>query len=105
MIFFRDAILVCLADLFTGFFAGFVIFSVIGHVSYRTGIPIENFNQSGEFYVMIDSSETKGSFHKSNIIEKVFSTMHNTLLYSLTNLDFRTAVVMLFIGSIRFIKL
>lgn len=43
----KDAILVCLMDLLTGFIGGFVIFSVIGHLSYKTGIPIENFNQSG----------------------------------------------------------
>lgn len=43
----RDAIFVCLLDLFTGIFGGFVIFSVLGHVSWRTGIDIRNFNQSG----------------------------------------------------------
>ncbi|XP_045191547.2 sodium- and chloride-dependent glycine transporter 1-like [Mercenaria mercenaria] len=43
----RDAILVCLLDLMTGFIGGFVVFSVLGHVSYRTGIDIKNFNQSG----------------------------------------------------------
>lgn len=43
----RDAILVCLLDLITGFIGGFVVFSVLGHVSYRTGIDIQNFNQSG----------------------------------------------------------
>lgn len=42
-------------DLFTGFFGGFVIFSVIGHVSYRTGIPIEKFNQSGKCnYILME---------------------------------------------------
>ena len=46
----RDAILVCLMDLLTGFFGGFVIFSVIGHVSHRTNIPIEWFNQSGNLF-------------------------------------------------------
>ncbi|XP_053402899.1 sodium- and chloride-dependent neutral and basic amino acid transporter B(0+)-like [Mercenaria mercenaria] len=43
----RDAILVCLMDLLTGFTGGFVIFSVLGHVSHETGIDIKNFNQSG----------------------------------------------------------
>nr|WLN44331.1 NTT10 [Sinonovacula rivularis] len=43
----RDAVLVCLMDLTAGFLGGFVIFSVLGHVSYRTGIDIRSFNQSG----------------------------------------------------------
>ncbi|WAR13435.1 SC6A9-like protein [Mya arenaria] len=43
----RDAILVCLMDLLTGFLGGFVIFSVLGHVSHKTGIEIENFKESG----------------------------------------------------------
>ncbi|XP_060563213.1 sodium- and chloride-dependent glycine transporter 1-like [Ruditapes philippinarum] len=43
----RDAIIVCLMDLLTGFAGGFVIFSVLGHVAHETGINIENFNQSG----------------------------------------------------------
>ncbi|XP_060569817.1 sodium- and chloride-dependent betaine transporter-like [Ruditapes philippinarum] len=47
MHFFRDAILVCLMDLLAGFSGGFVIFSVLGHVSHETGIDITSFNQSG----------------------------------------------------------
>ena len=47
MIIFRDAILVCLMDLMTGFAGGFVIFSVIGHVAHQTGLDIKNFSQSG----------------------------------------------------------
>ncbi|XP_060591906.1 sodium- and chloride-dependent glycine transporter 1-like [Ruditapes philippinarum] len=43
----RDAILVCLMDLLAGFSGGFVIFSVLGHVSHETGIDIKSFNQSG----------------------------------------------------------
>ena len=41
-------------DLFTGFFGGFVIFSVIGHVSERTNIPIEWFNQSGKSSIRVN---------------------------------------------------
>jgi hypothetical protein len=49
ILFFRDAIIVCLMDLLTGFAGGFVIFSVLGHVAHESGINIENFNQSGSF--------------------------------------------------------
>jgi hypothetical protein len=34
-------------DLLAGFSGGFVIFSVLGHVSHETGIDITSFNQSG----------------------------------------------------------
>lgn len=44
----RDAILVCLMDLTTGLIGGFVVFSVLGHVSYRTGIDIKEFSKSGK---------------------------------------------------------
>ncbi|KAH3778547.1 sodium- and chloride-dependent glycine transporter 1-like [Dreissena polymorpha] len=43
----RDAVLVCLMDLLTGFTGGFVIFSVLGHVAYRSGLKISDFQQSG----------------------------------------------------------
>ncbi|XP_052231696.1 sodium- and chloride-dependent glycine transporter 1-like [Dreissena polymorpha] len=34
-------------DLLTGFTGGFVIFSVLGHVAYRSGLKISDFQQSG----------------------------------------------------------
>ncbi|KAL3859016.1 hypothetical protein ACJMK2_009257 [Sinanodonta woodiana] len=43
----RDAIIVCLSDLITGLYGGFVIFTTLGHLSYRTGVPIEQFKSSG----------------------------------------------------------
>ncbi|KAK3580304.1 hypothetical protein CHS0354_003538 [Potamilus streckersoni] len=43
----RDAIIVCLSDLMTGIYGGFVIFTTLGHLSYRTGVPIDKFKTSG----------------------------------------------------------
>ncbi|KAL4240747.1 Sodium- and chloride-dependent glycine transporter 1 [Mactra antiquata] len=43
----RDAIIVCLLDLITGFIGGFVVFSIIGHVCYVNDIEIEDFARSG----------------------------------------------------------
>ena len=43
----RDAVLVCLLDLIIGFSGGFVIFIFLGHVAYKSGLKISDFQQSG----------------------------------------------------------
>ncbi|CAF1230985.1 unnamed protein product [Adineta ricciae] len=43
----RDCIFVTACDCFTSVFAGFAIFSVIGYMSFKTGLPIEQVAKAG----------------------------------------------------------
>ncbi|KAH3741058.1 hypothetical protein DPMN_047776 [Dreissena polymorpha] len=42
-----DAVFVCLAVFLARFTGIFVIYSVLGHVAYRSGLDISDFQQSG----------------------------------------------------------
>ena len=44
---FRDALVVSLANCLTSVFAGFVIFSYLGHLSFQTGLDMEDVADSG----------------------------------------------------------
>lgn len=46
-IFRRDAILVPIINCGTSIFAGFVVFSVLGFMSYQTGIPVSKVASGG----------------------------------------------------------
>lgn len=43
----RDTVIVCTADVFTGFYGGLVVFSVLGFLSKETGVPLEDLPFSG----------------------------------------------------------
>ncbi|XP_053377010.1 sodium- and chloride-dependent glycine transporter 1-like [Mercenaria mercenaria] len=43
----RDTLIVCTADVFTGFFGGLVVFSVLGFLSKETGVALEDLPFSG----------------------------------------------------------
>lgn len=45
---FRDAVSLALVNCFTSVFAGVVVFSVLGHMSHNTGMPIEKVATSGK---------------------------------------------------------
>ena len=49
-VFGSDAIVVPLLNCFTSFFAGFVVFSVLGFMSHQTGVPIEKVATGGEWW-------------------------------------------------------
>lgn len=45
--FFRDTIVVCFADGFTGFYSGLVVFAVLGFLAEETGVPVESLPFTG----------------------------------------------------------
>ncbi|XP_067649686.1 sodium- and chloride-dependent glycine transporter 2-like isoform X2 [Haliotis asinina] len=44
---FRDAIVVCFVDLLSTIFVGFSFFSIVGHVAFKSGVTVEEFESSG----------------------------------------------------------
>ncbi|XP_071951554.1 sodium- and chloride-dependent glycine transporter 2-like isoform X2 [Antedon mediterranea] len=54
---YRDALVVPLINCFTSFYAGFVVFSTLGFMSYKTGIPIQNVSTTGPDLVFITYPE------------------------------------------------
>ncbi|XP_071847361.1 sodium- and chloride-dependent glycine transporter 2-like [Apostichopus japonicus] len=54
---FRDAVVVPLINCLTSFFAGFVVFSTIGFISYKTGIEIKDLSVTGPGLVFITYPE------------------------------------------------
>ena len=49
----RDTLIVCIGNCLTSFFAGFVIFSILGNMSFRTGIPVAELADAGPGLVFI----------------------------------------------------
>ena len=47
-IFYRDAVSLAIINCGTSFFAGFAIFSMMGHMSYRLNVPVERVVAEGE---------------------------------------------------------
>ena len=48
----RDTLIVCIGNCLTSFTAGFAIFSVLGFMSYSTGLDIKDVAESGKlFYI------------------------------------------------------
>ena len=57
---FRDAVLVGMGNCCTSFFAGFVIFGIIGYMAHELGVEVEEVAAQGE--ASINSEHTTTSF-------------------------------------------
>lgn len=43
----RDCIIVTICDCFTSVFAGFAVFSIVGFMAYKTGLPVDQVAKAG----------------------------------------------------------
>ena len=50
---FRDALIVSLGNCLTSFFAGFVIFGIIGFMAHELGVKVEDVAAQGEVKVKV----------------------------------------------------
>ena len=57
--FFRDTVIVCVADAFTAFYGGLVVFSVLGFLAKETNKPIEEFATSGIQILNLENLHTQ----------------------------------------------
>ena len=49
----RDAFLVPFINCFTSFYAGFVIFSVLGFMAHAKGVPVDKVADGGKNYIFL----------------------------------------------------
>ena len=49
----RDALIGSMADALTSFYGGFVIFSVLGYMSYEAKLPIDKVATSGSIIICV----------------------------------------------------
>ena len=47
----RDTYIVCIGDVVTSFFAGLVIFAIVGFMSNQLYVPVEKVADEGQFYL------------------------------------------------------
>lgn len=45
---FRDTLIITTGNCFTSFFAGFAIFSILGHMAWRKGVPVGEVADTGK---------------------------------------------------------
>ena len=70
--YYRDAVALSLVNCFTSVFAGLVVFCVLGHMSFKTGLSIEKVATSGIF----DSPRSvKGTNHLRNCFIMVLAQL------------------------------
>ena len=50
MLIFRDAVMVAIGNCCTSFFAGFVIFGIIGFMAHELGVKVEDVAAQGKQY-------------------------------------------------------
>jgi len=52
---FQDALIVCFVNCITSLFAGFAIFTVLGHMAHKLGNTVDKVVQSSELFIILAS--------------------------------------------------
>ncbi|XP_052809266.1 sodium- and chloride-dependent glycine transporter 1-like [Mya arenaria] len=98
---FRDTMIVCFADGFTGFFGGLVVFSVLGFLAKETGVSIDDLPFSGASLAFIAYPEALSRLPLPNlwavlffitlILVSVYTTFgtFETVINAIVDYDFR----------------
>lgn len=54
----RDTLIIAIGNCSTSFFAGFAIFSILGHMAWKKRVPVAEVADSGEFIYWIEEKST-----------------------------------------------
>ena len=64
----RDTLLIGLVNSFTSIFAGFIIFSVLGHISEMVDIPIEDLQLDGPELIFVSYPHALSDMYPRNLL-------------------------------------
>ena len=73
----RDTLLIGLVNSFTSIFAGFIIFSVLGHISEMVNIPIEELQLDGPELIFVSYPQALSDMYPRNVLSptKIYNSL------------------------------